>query len=300
MNDERLAAYLSGDLNPDEHAEITAALAGDPALRARADRIAAVDRALAELPEVALPEGFADRLRDGIRADLDAVLGDELAARRQRRMTGARWAMAGAAAAVVGMVGVGVVLTDGARDGGDPTVATGDAAGTLESGDAEALMLPGEGDLPAPRVVALGRTLTDDDLRDLASSEEFTTAARRSLSVSDADEVAERTQDQMSAYAAEPEAPAVAGDGRGGKADEPAEESAVDLSAVSACLPVVVESAEDPLVPLYAELASYEGEDVVVFVMLAPRGDSDEMSRVEVWVLTVDGCQTRYFTQQDG
>lgn len=298
MNDERLAAYLSGDLNPDEHAEITAALAGDAALRARVDRIAAADRALAELPEVPLPEGFPERLRAGIRADLDAVLGDELAARRQRRMTGARWAMAGAAAAVVAVVGVGVVLTGGAGDGGDPTMATGDAAGTLEAGDAEALMLPGEGDLPAPQVVALGRTLTDEDLRDLASSREFTAAARSSLSVSDADEVAERTQDQLTAYTAQ--APVVAGDGRGGQADEPVEESAVDLSAVSACLPVVVESAEDPLVPLYAELASYEGEDVVVFVMLAPRGDSDEMDRVEVWVLTVDGCQTRYFTQQDG
>lgn len=299
MTDERLAAYLSGDLNPDEHAEITAALAGDAALRARVDRIAAADRALAELPEVALPEGFPERLRAGIRADLDAVLGDELAARRQRRMTRARWAMAGAAAAVVAVVGAGVVLTEvGGRDGGDISTATGDAAGTLEAGGTASLSAPGEENLPAPQVVALGRTLTDDDLRDLASSREFTAAARSSLSVSDADEVAERTQDQLTAYTAQ--APAVAGDGRGGQADEPAEDSAVDLSAVSACLPVVVESAEDPLVPLYAELASYEGEDVVVFVMLAPRGDSDEMDRVEVWVLTVDGCQTRYFTQQDG
>lgn len=299
MNDERLAAYLSGDLEPDEHAETTAALAGDSALRARADRIAAADRALAELSDVALPEGFSERLRAGIRADLDAVLGDELAARRLRRTARARWAMAGAAAAVVAVVGVGVVLTDvGGRDDVDVSTATGDAAGTLESGEAGALMAPSEGALPAPQVVALGRTLTDDDLRELASSGQFTAAARSSLNVSDADEVAERTQDQLTAYTAE--APAPAGDVRGGVADEPQEDGAVDLSAVSACLPVVVESAEDPLVPMYVELATYDGEDVVVFVMLAPRGDSDEMNRVEVWVLTVDGCQTRYFTQQDG
>ena len=304
MNDERLAAYLSGDLNPDEHAEITAALAGDPALRARVDRIVAADRALAELPDVPLPEGFAERLRAGIRADLDAVLGDELAARRQRRMTGARWAMAGAAAAVVAVVGVGVVLNDGGRGGGDISTATGDAAapeaGTLEAGGAASLSAPGEGGLSAPQVVALGRTLTDEDLRALANSREFSMAARSSLNVADADEVAEQTQDQLTAYTAQAPAPVADGRGVDPEADEPVEDSAVDLSAVAACLPVVVESAEDPLVPLYAELATYEGEDVVVFVMLAPRGDSDEMSRVEVWVLTVDGCQTRYFTQQDG
>lgn len=293
MNDERLAAYLSGDLDPDEHAVITARLAGDPALRARAERIAAADRALADLGDVPLPEGFSERLRAGIQPDLDAVLDDELAVRRARRATRARWVMAGAAAAVVAVVGVGAIVT-GLGTGGNELATTADDTG----GQAGAMLAPEEdGALPPPQVVALGRTLTDEDLRELAASQQFTMTSRSSLSTRDASEYAEQTQEQLDSYAENAAPPAPAQEG----ADEPGGDdgTTADLSAVSACLPTIVENSDAPLVPLYAELATYDGEDVVVFVLLAPRGDSGDMSRVEVWVLTVDGCQTRYFTQHD-
>lgn len=308
MNDDLLAAYLSGDLEPDEHAQITARLAGDGALRARADRIAQADRMLAGLGDVELPEGFSQRLRDGLQPELDAILGDELAARRARRTLPPRWITAGAAAAIAVVVGVGAILT-GLVPGGQ------DAATTAEEGALGTMSVRGaESVLPPPEIVALGRTLTEDDLRALAQRDQFTAVS--GLSAGDADELADQSQGQIQEYA-DAEAPAVAGDsagedGSGGTSGggtsagvtAPLESqvrsaNGVDLSPVSACLPTVIESADGPLVPLYAELAKFDGEDVVVFVLLAPRGDSGEMTRVEVWVLTVDGCQTRYFTQHD-
>jgi hypothetical protein len=304
VNDDLLAAYLSGDLEPDEHAQIAAQLAGDAELRARTDRIAQADRMLAGLGDVELPEGFSQRLRDGLQPELDAILGDELAARRARRTPPPRWVTAGAAAAIAVVVGVGAILTGLGPGGQDAATITEDGAMGTTMG------LGGESVLPPPEIVALGRTLTEDDLRALAQRDQFSVVS--GLSAGDADELADHSQGQIQEYADAEAPPAVAGENSadsgesgttaGGMAPGVSplrSASGVDLSPVSACLPTVTESADAPLVPLYAELAEFDGEDVVVFVLLAPRGDSGEMSRVEVWVLTVDGCQTRYFTQHD-
>lgn len=300
MNDERLAAYLSGDLDPDEQARIAAMLAGDAGLRARADRIAAADRALADLADVDLPEGFSQRLRAAVQPALDEVLGDELAARRVRRAQRARWVTAGAAAAAVAIVGIGTVLTDLGR-GGDDIAAT--------SGEPESAEIALDGGLAVPEVVALGRDLSEADLQSLAASQKFTAALSGQLSADDAETFAERSQGTMDATAdqggqqAVPPAAFEDGTTGGVGADDEAADGDGDTvtarDAAAACLPTVVGSSEQALVPLYAELATFRGEDVIVFVVLGPRGGSEELTRVEVWVLTVDGCETRYFTQFD-
>ncbi|HEX9765268.1 MAG TPA: RseA family anti-sigma factor, partial [Nitriliruptorales bacterium] len=86
---ERLSAYLAGELDADETAALEVELAGDPALRARLERIRAADQALRSLPPVAPPAEFSMRLREALAHEVtrhEASPGaDELAQRRLRR-----------------------------------------------------------------------------------------------------------------------------------------------------------------------------------------------------------------------
>ncbi|MFA9443875.1 hypothetical protein [Egicoccus sp. AB-alg6-2] len=169
---ERIADYLSGDLPPDERAAFEADLDRDAALRAQLASARRADVALDGIAATTLPEGFTDRLRTAVDAELQdlftpatvevaadprvaaaAELGrnDDLAARRAARQA-PRWTgLAGAAAAAVVAVAavVGVSTLGGAGDQGadmaSPAEDTAGGAETFESaedGEAGTMMAP--------------------------------------------------------------------------------------------------------------------------------------------------------------
>jgi anti-sigma factor RsiW len=151
---QRLAAYLSGDLDADERTALEAELAGDPTMRAQLERIRATDRVLAGLPEAELPAGLSDRLDAALAPELDRILGDELAARRARRAMPQWLPAAGAAAALVLVVGTGIVLVGGLGDGGeDMTTFGAPEAADLAEGDAG---MADDGSMAGPVVNASG------------------------------------------------------------------------------------------------------------------------------------------------
>ncbi len=73
---DRLAAYLDGDLDRDEHAAVEAELAADVELRAQLEALRRAEAALSGVDGAELPEGFETRLR--------TRLDEELAARYER------------------------------------------------------------------------------------------------------------------------------------------------------------------------------------------------------------------------
>lgn len=325
---QRLAAYLSGDLDADERTALEAELASDPALRDRLERIRASDEALASLGDVELPDGFEQRLDATVDGVLDEVLGDELSARRARRKTLPGWVPALAAAAVAVVVGGGVVLSGlgGSDEGMNTTADTGGGeagdgmmAESADGGDDAAEEAPA---VPGPRIVADDREFTPADLQDLAANPELidliagvpvhdqpVTVARAWASALGADvddlgaldqrtvaaedqaatESAERDADSQAALGAVSD-PVVRFDGA------PTEEERRD---VGRCVSQLYEDAAAPVVPLYAELATDEdGDEVIVYAALARDADGD-YQRVEVWMLARDDCSLRQFVQHD-
>lgn len=323
---ERLAAYLSGDLDIDERAALEADLAGDPALRAHLERIRAADAALADLPDVALPEGFSARLRERVAPEVDAVVGDQLAARRARRSTPTWLPALGAAAALAVVVAGGVTLAGGV--GGSDDSAAGTAvedgprtmAGDGDAGSAEtlrqdeAVASDAAPEVTGPVVADRGRSLDLNELQQLPTDPDVQAALRSSLVQESASaaaggftdalrgstETEEAQQDQQRQDTADLEsAPApqasrpLPGLLRGdGVSDD-------DLDAVAGCLSVLSDGAAAPVVPLYVELATDEdGSEVIVYVALAPDAD-DEYRRVEIWMVGRDDCELQQFVQSD-
>ena len=318
---ERLAAYLSGDLDPDERTALEAELAGDPSLRGHLERIRHADRTLAALPDVELPDGFHDRLQDRLAPELDAVLSDELAARRARR--GApRWVLAASAAAAVLAVvagGISVVTGGGADDaaesaGGDAGVAL-DREASGATGMADTLLTPSSGPVVADR----GRTLDRDDLQALATDPDVQAALTDGPVATDPAAVALDYATALgmpsgtTAFEGD-DGTAVPGEDAGTEAPPRPPTAASDLlldvrvlgevseqerATVGACLAVLYEATEQPVVPVYAELAEdTDGTPVVVYAALAPDADGD-YRRLEVWMLDRDTCQVRLFVQDD-
>lgn len=301
---ERLAALLSGDLDTDETAALEADLARDPALRARLERIRAADEALAALAaeDVALPDGFHDRLQDRLAPELDAVLGDELAARRARRALPAWLPAVGAAAALAAVIGIGVVSLD-VGDGDDAaTVAGDDALRTMSADSApgmpEAAELNGDGAaITGPTVVDDGRVLDENTLAALADDPRV----RDAIAAMDLEgDPAARSDDYAAAFGA-PSAGETTDAAAGTAATTPlvvqGDVTAEDLEAVAACIEVLFEDAPEPVVPLYAELGTAEdGTPVIAYVAIAPDADGT-YERVEVWLVARDTCDLLRFTQ---
>lgn len=327
---QRLAAYLSGDLDADERTALEAELAGDPALRDRLERIRESDEALASLGDVELPDGFEQRLDATVDGVLDEVLGDELSARRARRRTLPGWVPALAAAAVAIVVGGGVVLSGlGGSDQGVNT--TADTAGEAGDGMMAESSANGGGDdaaeeapaVPGPRIVTEDREFAPADLQDLAANPELidliagvpvddqpVTVARAWAGVLGADvddlgSLAVRSgtgpEEDQATESADRD---VAGQGATGAVSDPVvrfegEPTEEDRRDVARCLSQLYEDAAAPVVPLYAELATDEdGDDVIVYAALARDADGD-YQRVEVWMLARDDCSLRQFVQHD-
>lgn len=324
---ERLAAYLSGDLDTDERTALEADLAGDPALRAHLERIRAADAALADLPEVDLPDGFSERLRARVAPEVEAVVGDQLAARRARRGTPTWLPALGAAAALAVVVAGGVTLAGGmggSDDAGDAT-ADGGGARTMadDSGEAADTLMQDETaaedaaeQVTGPIVTDRGRTLTLEDLQQLSTDPEVQAALASGMVQADppasasayadalreqteiADEEAEADEDAADDGDFETESTTESGAPladllrRDGVSDE-------DLDAVAQCLSVLTDGAAAPVVPLYVEIATDEDDDeVIVYAALAQDAD-DEYRRVEIWMVSRDDCELRQFVQND-
>lgn len=104
QDDGRLSAYLDGELDPAEAAELEARLARDPALAAALDAVSDALVALRGLDEVDPPPGYATRLHARL-----AEAREEPADGPPRRR---RWLAVGSAAAaavLLGLLGAGVL-----------------------------------------------------------------------------------------------------------------------------------------------------------------------------------------------
>ena len=127
-DDEALAAWLAGDLDPAADAAVEAAL-DDPVTAARLDAIADVVARLRRVDEVTPPDGFERRLRprlDEARRSAPATVTSLEQARARRTWTGV-----GAAAAVLVVLALGslaVLQGVGGSDGGSAEVAMDDSA----------------------------------------------------------------------------------------------------------------------------------------------------------------------------
>jgi len=313
---QRLAAYLSGDLDADERTALEAELAGDPALRAHLERIRAADRALASLPEVDLPEGLSDRLDAALAPELERVLGDELAARRARRAT-PRWLPAvGAAAALALVVGTGVVLVGGLGSGDDMTLMGEPEAADMADLDS-APGIAADGAETGPVVTTSGRTVGTDDLAALAADPGLVAPVAPWLLDDDPDAVALAWRTALGGTTDR----VMAGESPPGDADpeDDAQRSTDqvlpstlpglnlqgdvtpdDLDDVARCIGVLFDGATGPVIPLYAELA-FDADGIPVIVYVALSADrSGDLTVVEVWKVDRASCELREFAQHGG
>jgi hypothetical protein len=334
---ERLAAYLAGELDADEIADVESALARDPALRADLDAMRRADEALAAVPPTELPEGVERRLHAAVGQELTKLLAsdapavapaDELAARRARR----RWvpALAAAAAGVALLAVIGIGLTGAGDDAGTDEVAMSslDEADSDDAGAAEAaLPLPGD----APTVVAGDRDLDDAAADDLLASEELRAVTVQELDAELGSSLAGAWRSSLAAVAsdapvteeAEPfgaedlDEDTAADDGDAAEDTETAEDAELGRGAepagplrLLADAPLTDDdrqavsrcvaelvAGDSAAVPAYVELGSYLGDPAVIVGLVTLDPATDAYTRAEVWVLDRDDCQVRRFSQ---
>ncbi len=353
----RLADYLAGQLDPDEHAAFEAELARDAALRADLDAMRAVDDHLAMIPAPRPPEGFEQRLDAVVNRELAVVLGpasddapdgaDELAARRDRTADGRglpRWvtAVSGAAAALVVLAGAGVVLTNvlGGDDRTDDAFQTQSLDAIEEEAFDEDAEMTDDAELAdGPLLLAGDRSIDDEDIQALLEDQDAFGITARDLDAAGARDLAAPFAEALGAGPADTaggqdteadEAEPGADDGDAAIAedapdatapddeaddDQATEEeapssgraaahlrlgpdvSAADRAQVSACLQLLLSDTPD-VIPTYAELVVFEGEDAIVFGLISEDPGTGRFTRREAWVVDRDSCEVRLFTQQ--
>ncbi len=280
---ERLAAYLADELDPGERAALETELTRDPALVARLERLRRAEQMLSSLHPVEPPPEFSRRLRTAVAEELRRSTVEE-------RPTPSRRALrpllaAAAAAAVVAVVGVGTLY--GLRSGGD---------GSRQQ-------LAGQ----APPTVPIRRTDNDfnqQSLRRLAVNIDARSLIPPGLKA----EAAEPLADQLTSEL-QPDGPDVAEMSRqtgDDQADVGAQQAApvpgaapVGGDAVQRCLPSLLAEAKSPLVPVYIELARFDGEAATVYVFAAEEPDSGIYRRIEVWAVARADCHVLSFAQYD-
>lgn len=276
IDDERLAAYLSGDLDPAEQARVTAAIADDPDLRRRVDALRRLDEAIAALPDPEPSPGFARRLRSAVDDEFArdrAVV--RLAGRRARgRSLRSGWlAPVAAALLAVAAVGVGLEVFGGGPNGaGDDSAATAELDRSPSSGVVGDQAPPADEAVP---VVALGRALTTEDLAGLAAPPFPAPEADMQLE-----------QGPATAPGQDGDGPESGGEAGDTRADDGGGEAAGGQATASAPgAPVVTDAARadvrrclaeiglrhgEPVRAVLAELATLEGEPVVVYRLAGP------------------------------
>jgi hypothetical protein len=296
---ERLAAYLANELDDAARAAVDAELARDPALRVRLDAIRRADRALASVRGPRPPAGFDERLEAAIDAELERLLGGDTAAepetsdapaqprasnRREpwgarlgswggRRRAGWLPALAGAAAGLIAVAGIGIVVSDrfpGTTDGDDEVAV--DMALDAADAPSSSLALPEAAERAAgagPVVIDSGRVLTDDDVEALIDQPELVTLADERL---DPVGGAQRADDHRAVLA--------------------------DDERVTHCLDIVLDT-DPPPIPVLVELATDDdGTPVVAFGLVTLDPSTDAYTRRELWLLEHDDCLVRAFHQR--
>lgn len=262
----------------------------------------------------------------------EPAAGDELAARRAHPRRGRpTWPLAlggvAAAVALLAVVGIGVSQLTSMRDDADS--GRDDVAMDAETAPeaADGAGLAGGAAAEGPVLLASGRELDDEQLEELFDHPHLARLAGRGLSAEEGERLAATYQarfsedETMEGFAATGDS----GDGAGAEpspatpddlddADEAEEtdrdrersrlerdEAGLDADAradVRRCLDTLLDGGSG-LVPAYAELATYQGEEVVVFGLVTPGADGQRYERIELWVLARDDCQVRTFKPRD-
>lgn len=333
LDDERLSAYLAGELSDDEVIAFEEQLAADPDAAARLDRLANALVALGAVDDATPPEGFDERLRERIAAE--STVDDLSQHRAQRAQRSNRWMGISAAAAVVvlGAVMATSVLDGMGGMGGRDEVAmeSADTAGT------DAAAGPPSGPViltDDPRVA--GQAALRDRYADLPEvqallgvpvDEAVQVAAEYSAAVPETDQhvaaLSEADGDAPAAGAAAPEQEAAKDDSgatAGGGADDQAESTEAaaggeptlrrDLQSSASsdyragvpgglrnCLEVITAGAAEPLVPARIETLRYDGRAAFAYVFVTAEPAASRLNRTEVWVVARADCATLVFQQ---
>lgn len=121
ITDETLSAFLDGELSGEEHAQVEAAIAADPALEARVSALAAATRrfaaAIREADKDPMPAGVADLLRPKV---------DNVVAFRPKKREQPKWAAPAAiAASLLALVVAAGLFGDGPGGGARVMIAAG-------------------------------------------------------------------------------------------------------------------------------------------------------------------------------
>lgn len=257
---------------------------------------------------------------------------DELAARRAgRQRTDAGWprwvtAVSGAAAALIVLAGAGVVFSGMLGSGDDAAVTTESMDtddGGMESAEDQATLqaAPDEG----PLLRATDRDLDEDAALAMLDDAEAFAFADRNLDEAGTRELATTYAQALGAApraaADDGAAEAEADTADEGAADQDtAQEDAGDAEAlqgptdagaplrmdpeiseeqrihVGRCLETLLGD-EAGIVPVYAELTSFEGDPVILFGFVTEDPETDLFTRREVWIVDRDTCQVRLFLQ---
>lgn len=287
---ERLSAYLAGELDGTDAAELELRLARDPDLAAELEDMRALLEGLARLDDVEPPAGFADRLEARLaqeRAGGAAPASLDVARVRRDERRRRRWPALGAVAAgVAGVALVGAVALGG--------------FGTSPQEDAEVAEAPADEDAPmdmmeAPEAGDDARAAPDDAAPEAGR-------ARREPLVRDTNVVLDDADAVRAALA-------------GGPAEDLlgiSIEEATDLAdgfavavrradafasgdAPGACLDVVTAGTDRPVVVAQVESARHDDASALAYVTAGASADSTTLDRVEAWVLTAEDCATRLF-----
>ena len=328
---ERLADYLAGELAADERAALEAQLARDPALRRQLEALQRADASLAELESPAPSEGFERRTDARLERELDAIFAaetpaaagtapssttDELAVRRARRAP-PRWVIAtsGAAAALVVVAGVGIAISGGFGIPSEDELATED--GAIQPLDADDAPTAERAESPAeaadgPLVVARDRELDDAAADRLVEDGEALELAFAGL---DPDTAAGMRPSYLDVFALRADAPEILADEPDSleEADDEVPAAGLDtahpflrtsgpvtdaqLADVSRCLGILLEDSPNAI-PVYAELATRDGEEVVALGLVDEDPGTGRFERRELWILSRDGCEVRHFVQR--
>lgn len=300
----RLADYLAGELDPDEHAALEAELGRDPALRADLQAMRAADDHLATIPPTHPPAGFEERLDAAISDDLAAALDhrrgttasatDELATRRARTAAAPglpRWvtAVSGAAAAIVVLAGAGIVFTSvlGGTNDRDDALQT-PSLDTAEQEAFEADDMADDAVADGPLLVGGDRSIDDRDIEALLEDPDAFGIAARDLEVSAARDLAPSFAQALGAGPVDNDTARLRGD---------ADLSAADRVQVGACLELLLADAPD-VIPTYAELVVFDGDDAIVFGLVTEDPESGRFTRREAWIVDRTTCEVRLFTQR--
>ncbi|MBW3663229.1 MAG: hypothetical protein KY469_09040 [Actinobacteria bacterium] len=307
-NGEKLAAYLADELPADERAALEARLARDAALRRQLEAIRRSDAALAALPPVEPPADFSRRLRATLREELARTDGaaDELAARRQQRRT--RFLRgAGLAAAAAGVIGVASFGVASLLSGDDADTALTELSGPAD--DALALVQVSDTDYRADTLESLtdGAVVDPDRLDDLSQDEARDLAQRNTQELGYTSDVATALQapgaDDFGASAdatLESDAAPSAELGAGTESADGAEAARVTDDPVEdarRCAAEILLESTDTLIPLLAEVATFEGEPAVLYLFASPSPDDGSFTRLEVWAVARADCVVLHFTQ---